>query len=511
MGERDTRLLRLSPQTIAWVVVLTSFVIFCIVCAAGTFGAYWFFFQSPTGLTVHLTVSRGAITVTLSDGTSTAIGDHADNLSSNAAFQTASNAEGYLTFEDPYSKQTIAAVFLMPNSSVRLSEATRPRFEWSQRSYVVLLNNAAGQFAVDIPSDVTRAIVLTVQPGSETGAVRLDQGGSYTLEAFEQYVKLHTEAGKGLLYAVSSRGWQVEAGMEGTLTRGEQEADIHPYPYQNIIVEDIHNTDQSASVLNSFGNDDGDTRLPSSWACANQVQDQNEPTGTWSRERVDQRVALHMSRLSQPGKLISHAETGCEFWFKAQDTGDLTAGPAPASPSTATPTPVPTALEATEQAMAAATAAAGESGTTVPLGAVANSDDETNPVGWDVTGYKSLSIRMKMKINFQDVNTCGFQGTECPVMILVDYYAANDPQVRVWRQGFYAVRPPDDTSLQRCDTCPHDHEQINPGSWYIYNSNDLFQEFLADKKPVSIVRIRVYSSGHQYDVVLADLAVLGGL
>jgi hypothetical protein len=222
-----------------------------------------------------------------------------------------------------------------------------------------------------------------------------------------------------------------------------------------------------------------------------------------------------MSRLSQPGKLISHAETGCEFWFKAQTDANAAITSTPTLALTATPTPTPTALPATaqvtEQATAAATAPAmaGESTVEAAFGAVAGSD-ESKPVGWDVTGYKSLSIRMKMKINFQDVNTCGFQGTECPVMLLVDYYAANNPQVQVWRQGFYALRPPDDTSLQRCDTCPHDHEQINPGSWYIYNSNDLFKEFLENRKPVSIVRIRVYSSGHQYDVMLADLAVLGG-
>ncbi len=581
MGERSTQLLRLSPQKVAWIVLLTSFVIFCTVCAAGTFGAYWFFFQSPTSMTIHLTVSRGAVTMTLSDGTSTAIDTSAENLSVNASYQTASNAEGYLTFEDPYSKQTIATVFLMPNSNTKLVEATRPRFEWSQRSYVVSLDDATGQFAVEIPSALTRTIVLTVQPRSETGTARFDQSGSYMLDAFEKrYLKLYTEKGLGLLYAASGRGWQVAAGMEGTLAepeasihmtetaaystltvtparsepeatsirmtqtaafstlvatlaRGEPEAGIRPYPYQNIIVEDI-STDPSSSVTNSFGNDD-ETRLPSGWACANPVVDQNEPAGSWSRALVDQRMTLRMSRLSQSGQLISHAETGCEFWFKSRSDANAATISTPDLALTAIATPVPTAVpptvqvteqataaatttaQATEQATAAATATADESPVQTPFGPVAASD-QTNPAGWNVTRYKSLSLRLKMKINFQDVTTCGFQGTECPVMILVEYCARNDPrctgdnpEVRVWRQGFYAVRPPDDTSLQRCDTCPHDHEQINPGAWYIYNSNDLFQEFLEDRKPVSIVRIRVYSSGHQYDVMLADLAVLGGL
>jgi hypothetical protein len=570
MGERNARLLKLSPQKVAWIVLLTSFVIFCTVCAAGTFGAYWFFFQSSTSMTIRLTVSRGTVTMTLSDGTNTAIDKSAENLSANASYQTASNAEGYLTFEDPYSNQTIATVFLMPNSNTRLVEATRPRFEWSQRSYLVSLNDASGQFAVELPPESSRTIVLTIRPTSEIGTARFDESGSYMLDAFDQYLKLYTEKGLGLLYAASGHGWQVAAGMEGTLAepearihmtetanptltatlargesdrmtqtaafstlvatlaRGEPEASIRPYPYQNIIVEDI-NTDQSPPVTNSFGNDD-ETRLPSGWACANPVVDQNEPAGSWSRALVDQRMTLRMSRLSQSGQLISHAETGCEFWFKSQTGANAaiqsTPGPAPTATATAVPTAVSATAQVTQQATAVAAATAqvteqptaaatpGESPAEATFGPMTGS----SPAGWNVTGYKSLSIRLKMKINFQNVNTCGVQGTECPVMILVEYCPPNDlrctgddPVVQVWRQGFYAVRPPDDTSLQRCDTCPHDHEQINLGAWYIYNSNDLFREFLEERKPVSIVRIRVYSSGHEYDVMLADLAVLGGL
>ena len=97
-------------------------------------------------------------------------------------------------------------------------------------------------------------------------------------------------------------------------------------------------------------------------------------------------------------------------------------------------------------------------------------------------------------------------------MLLVVYLPADDPhgQERVWRQGFYSDRPPEDSNPQTCDTCKHVHEQINPNAWYIYESSDLLKEFPEEQKPVSIVRIRVYSSGHQYDVSLSELALLGG-
>src|SRR5947209_9090084 len=71
---------QVSPQTIAWITVSFSFVIFCVLCATGTFGAYWFFFESPIQMTTHLSISRGGITtISPADGTGFITTDSANN------------------------------------------------------------------------------------------------------------------------------------------------------------------------------------------------------------------------------------------------------------------------------------------------------------------------------------------------------------------------------------------------------------------------------------------------
>ncbi len=447
-----------NPQNIAWLVLITSFVLFCVLCAAGTFGAYWFFFESPTPINVRLTVSRGAVTVILPGGTSSVMNNPGENpypIPLNSTLQiTDSISQGYLTFEDGYSRQNLVTVFLLPNSTFRLDEATRPRFEWSQRGYVVRLGNLSGHFAVDIMDGLNRPIVLNMQ--GPVGAVHLSDSGSYRLDAVEQFTRLYSGSGRGLI-ELKGRAWQVNPGYQAVLGQDQPEPSIVPNPFEDLIVQNIRSAESPAVTTNSLGepNVDKDKSMPLGWGCTNQAAvDRNEPEGYWQRARLDGLIVLQMARGGPTEKLISHAETGCEFYFTQNRRGT---------------------------------------------------------VGQDLTAYKALTIRLKMKIEFQDVYTCGFQGSECPVMLEIEYVPADskDGSTQVWRQGFYAIRPSFDSSVRTCDTCPHDHEQISPNAWYIYDSGDLLNQFPEAKRPVSLVKVRVYASGHQFNAALAEIAVLG--
>src|SRR5262249_32193090 len=148
------RLIR-DPQTVAWIVVVGSFILFCGLCAAATFGTYWFLFDSPVAMTTCLTVSRGSIHVVSSDGTTSSITNNPDAnvdvpcnnnvVQPNTILQTDSSSQGYLSFVDGPNGQIIANVFLRANSSITFTEALRPRFDWSHPNYVVILDSATGR------------------------------------------------------------------------------------------------------------------------------------------------------------------------------------------------------------------------------------------------------------------------------------------------------------------------------------------------------------------------------
>ena len=75
-----------------------------------------------------------------------------------------------------------------------------------------------------------------------------------------------------------------------------------------------------------------------------------------------------------------------------------------------------------------------------------------------------------------------------------------------WRHGFY-THSRDDWPL-RCDTCIQDHQLIHDKSWYVYESPNLLTLFAPDPPPEKIVSVWVYTSGHEYDVWIRDVALL---
>ena len=433
-----------NPQVLAWTVVLISFVLFCILCVASTFAAYWFFFESPMQLTTRLVVSRGAITVNRPDGTSYVVNNNNPNnyVLSNSGLQIDANSQAYLTFEDSYTGQIVGTLFLLGNSSLTFNEAFRPRFEWSRGRYAMLLADAMGRFAVDIPSGINRGLVLNIRSGP--GTAYFEEPGSYSVDASDQQIQLYTRYGKAFLYNAPSQAWQVNSNAVGVLEKGKQDASLRPYPY------DMLNLPYPGPVQPSFGTEDNpdNKTLPLFWACDRDPQSSNEIPGTAVRSQIDNQVVLRITRrgTDPQGRPLGPAAAGCSFYF--------------------------------------------------PLS------------GLRIDQYASFSIQIKMKLMFQDVTTCGIAGSECPVMLMLEYKDKNG-QKHFWRQGFYSLRPPSDTYIQLCDTCPHDHQQINKDTWYIFDTGDLKQQFPPDLMD-TITYVRVYASGHQFEVAIAELTVLGG-
>lgn len=433
-----------NPQAVAWAVLLSSFAALCLIVAVGTAGAHWFLFESQVEMTIRLTVSKGRVDLTLPDG-SPASAARQDFPEPNAVVQVDSASQGYLTFEDNYSKQLIATVFLMQGSSLTIERAARPRFEWSAAPYTIRLRNAVGRFYVDIPPDVTRAIILEVE--AEPGVAQFSTQGNFRLYSSSQQMDLHADSGTATLNAPSGEQSTISIGQIGTLLR-------EPRSVGTLIRRTSH-----FELLNASFGDSSDIgtnpALPFGWACTSRANRPNEPQGSFVRFLYEYQVALNMQR---KGQGLDHAETSCQYTF-SEENGTLL---------------------------------------TIPRRSL--------------KGYDSLIIRARVRIRAQDVTTCGIQGSECPIMIQLDYLGENNApeSPQVWRHGFYTLRPPTDENPTSCDTCLQEHEKINADTWYIYDSGDLFRLLPANRKPESILRLRVYASGHAYEAIVADLQIIGG-
>lgn len=143
---------------------------------------------------------------------------------------------------------------------------------------------------------------------------------------------------------------------------------------------------------------------------------------------------------------------------------------------------------------------------------------ETRCIKWfgqnrfSLDGYDYVALHATFNINEHSLNACGVAGSECPLMLQLDYIDVED-EGRRWFYGFYSRDSLPGYPL-RCNTvtCVQDHQQINPQSWFTFDSGNLFDLFRQNQLPLpkSIVSVHFYASGHQYDVYISDLALLVG-
>lgn len=185
---------------------------------------------------------------------------------------------------------------------------------------------------------------------------------------------------------------------------------------------------------------------PVGWGCSNDLSgmDPNAPVGEYTFPTVDGRSTTHLTRLQpNPG----HGETGCVQYLADREQG------------------------------------------------------------LDITRYESLQLRVTMQVHHQSLSACGIAGSECPVMIYMQYLDTNGNRFD-WYHGFYAELRPNEAARKICDSCLEEHEFINKDAWYTYESGNLFTDLPEDRRPGSIILIEFYASGHQYEVMLDEVALL---
>ncbi|MEL6271259.1 MAG: hypothetical protein AAFR22_15735, partial [Chloroflexota bacterium] len=147
------------------------------------------------------------------------------------------------------------------------------------------------------------------------------------------------------------------------------------------------------------------------------------------------------------------------------------------------------------------TQAHGETGCIQPLGDSAQS-------GSPVDGYTNLTLRSTFYIEDQSLSGCGVAGSECPLMLLIDYIDTEGDRNK-WFQGFYARVDPLSEYPTRCNSAGcEEHKAINGGAWYVYESGNLLNSLPADRQPQSILNVQFYASGHEYDVYISELSLL---
>jgi hypothetical protein len=130
--------------------------------------------------------------------------------------------------------------------------------------------------------------------------------------------------------------------------------------------------------------------------------------------------------------------------------------------------------------------------------------------GFDVSEFDYLGLQVIFKIHSHSLSTCGIQGSECPLMLRMDYIPVTGQPAVSWYHGFFVNHNEQLNYPQICDSCTQEHEAVNDDAWYTYQSDNLFALIPPNLHPASILNLRIYASGHEYDVYVSQVGLFGG-
>jgi len=118
----------------------------------------------------------------------------------------------------------------------------------------------------------------------------------------------------------------------------------------------------------------------------------------------------------------------------------------------------------------------------------------------DVQGYDLLTLRLEFNLRYQSVPGGGYLASEYPVMVDIGYTDIYGKDLH-WYQGFYYMDLPKDSTW-----APPTGEKVVQDIWYAYESPNLFY-LLGETRPARINTITVFASGHDYESLVADIAL----
>lgn len=435
---------QLTSQQTAWVVLLSFFVSFCITCIVSGVGVNWFLFQSRVPLQAVLGVGRGTVGYIESDPFERVIREERRIMTDNENVRTDGQSQATILLRDTRADNRLVAAVTMRRGT-SLSLGGAHRPRFEWSTLPYNIDLTSVNGTVDIYIPPALDRDFLLTIQARQGSfVYIMDSGEYTIDASTSQVQVENYAGRALLVLPTQAAHDIPSGQQGTITTQEDGT------LGRVVIEPGLTNLLPDSALHHqppellHAVDIPPADLVMPWQCGNV---QSDPPGDYTISLPDERPAVHLARTSAN----SHGETFCS----------ITPGP--------------------------------------------------GQTGRDVSQYSYLGIQATFRIDHHSLSACGQLGSECPMMLQIDYVYRDERGVELpgrWFHGFYTDFNPLLDYPHRCDSCILDHEYIYANKWYTYDSGNLFNQIAASQRPIAILRVKFYASGHEYDVHVSDVKLL---
>lgn len=281
--------MRKNPTRIAWAVLMTSFITFCLLAVSIPLALRWYVLHSQVKQTGLVRVTSGTVLLLPEAG-----GDPIAIVDSRAVqpitlIKTDPRSQAALSFNaagDPeHTSPETATVQVYPSAQVLLSQASRPRFSAS---------SDPTQIGIEVQSGRVRIYTAKVLPNGQEFTVTTPHGtatlgpGSYAVQVSTDQTQIASRSGQA---AVEANGQVVilPEGTSSTLLPGQ------PPGEPSVTAENLINNGDFQQPLG-----------PPDWLISKYPAD--DPTaGQAELTTVNGRNAVRFSRINQPP---THTEVG---------------------------------------------------------------------------------------------------------------------------------------------------------------------------------------------------------
>lgn len=410
-----------NPHRVAWSVLITAFLVFCVSAICVPLGIRWLLVNSTQEQEAAVALVARTVYVTRPTvGVPEVLSGYIQNLPEGTRIETESASRASVSFGSPDSRDPLGSLQIFGETEIQLIGHRTPRFNFSDKAHRINLELVRGRVRASAAVGVTRPVVMMLHtPQAEIALMR---PGSYSVEVLSDSTEVSVRDGAAVV-AANGESVVLTAGRRTSVALGNPPSGAF------------------SGERNLVRNGSLGEPLSKGWTTYQNLYSADESPGIVEALVKDGRPAVHFSRHG-----LNWSEVGI-----------------------------------------------------------------SQELNHDVRDYRSLRLHVAVWLAFQDLRNCGSLGSECPLMVRLEYEDASG-EYHEWLQGFYYLQSSNGSIPTRCVTCPpptSDHSRIANSVWHPYDSPDLMALLATDgNAPAKINSISIYASGHSFESYVAEVELL---
>lgn len=215
-----------NPVRTAWAVLLTSFIIFCLLAVSLPLGIRWYLLHSAKNKPGLLRVTSGTVLLVPGAADEPIAVVDARPVEEDSLIQTDQTSQATLVFRANEASDSLelATVQIYPNVQARLVQSTHPRFPLSNDPDRIILEVRGGRVRVNASDYLPRG--LSVEVRTPQAVVRLNPG-SYAVDVSNDQTQVVTRAGEAIVEA-EGQSAIVSAGQSSLIASGQAPGEPAP-------------------------------------------------------------------------------------------------------------------------------------------------------------------------------------------------------------------------------------------------------------------------------------------